>query len=165
MVMESQAQDREKYFEQRLAEIRTWLDENVLVPETPMEISISEIQFEWKKMYGTFSVSLDDCKLKDRFSVSMQITGRVAFTPPMFTSPLGVPASYAAVKLSEKTELAIQRALERVFPTVRAYGWHKDIDLIIDAYTPFDRRIIDQGVFEQRRLMIEKGNTVASEKV
>jgi hypothetical protein len=165
MVMESQAHDREKYFEQRLAEVKAWLNENVLVPEAPIEISISEIQFDWQKMYGNFSVSLDERKLKDRFSVSMQITGRVAFTPPMFTSPLGVPASYAAVKLCERTESAIQRVLERVFPRVRAYGWHKDIDLIIDAYTPFARRILDQDEFDQKRLMIERGDLVASEKV
>lgn len=163
--MDSQPRNRDEFFEQRLAEVRAWLHENVLVPETPLEVSISEIRFDWQKMYGSFSVSLDGRKLVERFSVSMQITGRVAFAPPMFTSPLGVPASYAAVDLCERTESAIQRALERVFPGIRAYGWHKDINLIIDACTPFERRILDQAEFDQKLLVIQEGNFVASERV
>jgi hypothetical protein len=156
---------RQKHFEERIAQLKAWLQENVVVPETPVEVCISEIQFDWEQMSGSFAVSLDDQKLEDRFTVSMQITGRVAFTPPMFCSPLGVPASYPAVRLCEKTESAIQRALERVFPRVRAYGWHKDIDLVIDAYTCFSSRIIDIVDFDQKRRFLQEAERVIRERI
>lgn len=87
-----------------------------------------------------------------------EITGRMKYSPPMFHSPLGVPASFAAVRLDEKTDAAVKHALESIFPRVRAYGWHKDIDVIIDAMTPFMARIIDIVEFEKCRRTIEAGD-------
>jgi hypothetical protein len=149
----------------RVAQVRAWLKENVIVPDTPSQISISDVEFDWRTMSGSFSLALDGERLEDRFYVGIEITGLVKYGPPMFHSPLGVPASYAAVELNDKTGAAVQEALESIFPRVRAYGWHKDIDLIIDAMTPFEERVIDSVEFENRRKIIEAGDLTVSRSV
>jgi hypothetical protein len=87
------------------------------------------------------------------------------FSPPMFHSPLGAPASYAAIDLDERTNKAILRALEQVFPRVRAFGWHKDLDLIIDGFSPFEERVIDQLDFEKMRMALAKPGLVSTVEV
>lgn len=152
-------------FQERVAQVRAWLKENVIAPDTPSQISISDVEFDWRTMSGSFSLALDGKKLEDRFYVGIEITGRVKYGPPMFHSPLGVPASYAAVELDEKTDAAVQEALESIFPRVRAYGWHKDIDVIIDAMTPFEERVVDKVEFEKGRKIIEAGDLTVSRLV
>lgn len=151
--------------QERHAQLRAWLRENVVVPKTPAEISVSDIEFDWNRMTGAFALALDGEKLEERFYLGIEITGRVRHYAPMFHSPLGVPASYAAVELDELTDAAIQRALDSIFPKVRAYGWHKDIDVIIDATTPFKDRIIDQDEFDAKRQAIESGHLRVSAPV
>ncbi len=149
----------------RVAKVRAWLNENVLVPELPRTVTVSDIEFDWKKMSGTFVVALDGNRIEDHFRVWIGITGKPQFCPPMFVSPLGAPASYAAVDLDQETDKAIQVALEQVFPKVRAFGWHKDIDLVIDAMTPFTVRIHDQADFDAKRQAIESGGISQSATV
>ena len=151
--------------QERVAQVRAWLKENVIVPDTPSQISISDVEFDWRTMSGSFSLSLDGKKLEDRFYVGVEITGRVKYGPPMFHSPLGVPASYAAVELDDKTDAAVQEALESIFPRVRAYGWHKDIDVIIDAMTPFEERVVDKVEFDAKRQAIESDHLKVSAPV
>jgi hypothetical protein len=151
--------------QERVAQVRAWLSENVVVPKTPAEISVSDIEFDWKRMSGAFTLALDGKKLEERFYLGIEITGRVRHYAPMFHSPMGVPASYAAVELDSKTDAAVQEALESIFPRVRAYGWHKDIDVIIDAMTSFKDRIIDKVEFEKRRKIIEAGDLTVSRSV
>jgi hypothetical protein len=141
---------------EHLQEVRQWLRENVRNPDTPNEIEISDVRFDWSRMSGSFTLSLDGSPVLDRFSVWVEITGRVTFAPPMFVSPLGAPASYAAVNLTQRTEEGILQALQEIFPKVRPYGWHKDIDLIIDATTPFQRRILDQADFDAKKSKLER---------
>ena len=38
--------------------------------------------------------------------------------PPMFTSPLGAPASYAAIELSEELNAAMRAKMREIFPTI-----------------------------------------------
>ena len=148
-----------------LEKVRTWLKENVKVFDTPEELKISAVKFDWKRLSGTFVVSLDGKPIWDRFSVHIDITGKPTFTPPMFHSPLGAPASYAAVELDPQSEAAIFQALEQIFPKVRPFGWNKDIDLIIDAFTPFEERIYDQAEFDRISKAIDNGNVSASVRV
>jgi hypothetical protein len=151
--------------QERHAKLTAWLKENVVVPKIPAEISVFDIEFDWGRLSRQFSLALDGETLEDRFHLLMEITGRVIYHPPMFCSPMGVPASYAAVKLDVKIDQAIQRALDSRFSKVRTYGWHEDIDLIIDATTPFKDRIIDQDEFDAKRQLIEAGHLKVSASV
>jgi hypothetical protein len=155
----------EKSIEERRREVATWLDENVVAPPRPIQVSIADIEFDWERGSGSFMLSLDSRPLEDRFSLTIGINGKVDFGCPMFISPLGVPASYAAVRLDEDTRHAIERALERTFPEYFAYGRHKGRRRYVDAYTPLMRRIKDQEQYQQRRAAIDSAGFVISEVV
>ncbi len=139
-----------------LERVREWLAKNVVVPPTPKQVTVSSIRFDWKRLSGTFVLALDNLVFQERFSVWMDITGRPTFAPPMFTSPLGAPASYAAVQMNQRTENAVIAALVQAFPKVRAYGLHKDLDLIIDGFSPFEERIIDPVEFKKKCAALPK---------
>lgn len=151
-----------RFIEDRVSQVGEWLKKNVIAPETPNEISIADIEFDWERMSGSFALALDGEGLEERFFMEYEITGRMKYSPPMFHSPLGAPASFAAIRLDEKTDAAVKHALESIFPRVRAYGWHKDIDVIIDAMTPFKARIIDGVEFEKCQSMIEAGDMTSN---
>lgn len=153
------------YSKSHLERVREWLSENVVTPATPRQVTVSDIRFDWKRLSGSFLVALDNLVFQERFSVWMEITGKPTFSPPMFHSPLGAPASYAAIDLDERTSKAILRALEQVFPRVRAFGWHKDLDLIIDGFSPFEERIIDLSEFERMREALAKPGLVSAVEV
>lgn len=155
----------EKSIEERRREVAAWLDENVVSPPRPTEVSIADIEFDWERGSGSFKLSLDGRPIEDRFTLTIGINGKVDFGCPMFISPLGVPASYAAVRLDEDTRNAIERALERTFPEYFAYGRHKGRRRYVDAYTPLMRRIKDQEQYQQRRAAIESAGFVISETV
>lgn len=140
----------------KLAEVHAWLAKNVVAPETPKTVTVSRIRFDWKKRSGTFKLSLDNLVFQEDFDLGIEITGRPTFYVPMFHSPLGVPASYAAIELDQKTEAAVRTALMQVFPRLRAYGLHKDLDLIIDAMSPFEEQIIDQAEFKEKCAALPK---------
>ncbi len=139
-----------------LEQVREWLAKNVVVPPTPKQVTVSSIRFDWKRLSGTFVLALDNLVFQEPFDVRMDITGRPTFTPPMFTSPLGAPASYAAVQMNQKTENAVIAALVQAFPKVRAYGLHKDLDLIIDGFSPVEERIIDPVEFKKKCAALPK---------
>ena len=139
-----------------------WLDENVIVPPQPKTVSVSNIQFDWTSLSGKLSVSLDGVMLADQFRVSVEIDGRARVRPPMFHSPLGVPASYAAINLDDKTEASIQRLIENIFPKMRAFGWHKDISCMVDCWTAPAVRIIDLADFEKKKQEIERSDLVVT---
>ncbi len=139
-----------------LEQVREWLAKNVVVPPTPKQVTVSSIRFDWKRLSGTFVLALDNLVFQEPFDVRMDITGRPTITPPMFTSPLGAPASYAAVQMNQKTENAVIAALVQAFPKVRAYGLHKDLDLIIDGFSPFEERIIDPVEFKKKCAALPK---------
>jgi hypothetical protein len=138
----------------RLELVRVWLEDNVVVPPTPSEITISEIDFDWEHLRGSFRLTLGNLVLKDRFDLSIDIAGQIQYCPAMFHSPLGAPASYPAVALDRATSTAISKVLDSVFPRLRGYGLYKDLGLEIYGDSPLDDRIIDRAQFTEmtRRL-------------
>jgi hypothetical protein len=155
----------EESFAERKRAIEAWLDANVLVPPRPSQISISDLKFDWENGRGSFLLSLDSQALEDRFDLWIAIDGKVNFGVPMFVSPMGVPASFAAIALDEDTRAAIQRALDRVFPEYFSYGRHKGRRRYIDAYTPLMRRIKDQAQFELKKTALDDRSLVIKESV
>jgi hypothetical protein len=155
----------EESFADRRRALKAWLDANVLVPPRPSEISISDLKFDWENGQGSFLLSLDSQELEDRFDLWIAIDGKVNFGVPMFVSPMGAPASFAAVDLDQDTQSAIQRALDRVFPEFFSYGRHKGRRRYIDAYTPLMRRIKDQAQFEVKKRALEGQSLVIKEPV
>jgi hypothetical protein len=65
---------------------------------------------------ASFNITLDDEKIPRRFTFSLQINGKPELGFPIFTSPLGVPASFSAVQLSEEMVSAVESLLRGTRP-------------------------------------------------
>jgi hypothetical protein len=148
-----------------LQQVREWLDLNVERPARPRVIKLSDIRFDWEAAHGSFRLTLDQIEVKNPFKLFIQMNGEVAFTPPMYVSPLGVPASYAAITLDEATETAINRALVQVFPKFFGYGRHQGKEAYIDALTPLTDRAVSHEEFVEKKDAIDAGSVIICETV
>jgi hypothetical protein len=48
--------------------------------------------------------------------------GAIGLSPPMFHSPLGAPASFAAIELSPRVEAAVLAGLRALVPPLKPFG-------------------------------------------
>lgn len=136
-------------------EVFAWLDENVAVYETPSSLTLSGFQVNSARYEGSFLVQLDAAAITRRFSFHLSGNGKPAICPPMFTSPLGAPASYAAVELTDETYAGIHKLLESLLPAMRPLGLNRDIDQLIFHGTPLQDRVFDQAAYSQAFLKLE----------
>jgi hypothetical protein len=149
----------------RLELVKVWLEDNVVAPPTPSEITIYGIDFDWEHLRGSFRLTLDNLVLKDRFDLSIDIAGQVQFCPPMFHSPLGAPASYVAVSLNSETSAAVSSTLKTIFPRLRGYGLYEDLGLEIYGDSPLEDRIIDRAQFTEMTLRLHSRGFQVKAKV
>ena len=148
-----------------LKQIQEWLDLNVERPVQPKVMTLSDLTFDWEAARGSFRLALDNVEVEDQFTLFIQMNGEVAFTPPMFVSPLGAPASYAAITLDEATETAVNRALGRVFSKFFGYGRHQGREAYINALTPLTDRAVSHEEFMEKKNAIEAGSVIICEYV
>ena len=85
-----------------IEKVRQWLREHVQVFSDLHSVTLSDFTVNWDE----FSVTLDDTAISDKFSFFLEASGKTTFYPPMFHSPLGAPASYAAVEVPEPLDRA-----------------------------------------------------------
>lgn len=131
-----------------------WADENVLVFDTPRQITLFDLQADSTRYKGSFRIKLDetlldDTRLKHPFTFSLGDNGRPSWGSPMFCSPLGAPISIPAVTLTEATEQAIQIVLERLLPRMRPLGLNRDIDVILTYGSSVEDRMLDLTNYER----------------
>ena len=155
----------EEPVDNHLEKVRAWLELNVHVPPKPKKVTLSEITFDWNSGRGSFVLNLDEHPVKDLFRIYVEMNGQMAYTPPLYVSPLDAPASYAAINLDEATEQAIKRVLRHVFPKLLAYGRHKGREAYIDVFTPLGDRVVDAEEFNEKRALIESGALTMTENV
>ena len=128
-----------------------WLDENVQCYPTPKKVMLSEFEIDWRTLSGSFRVDLDGVQLPKRFRFGVELTDRPTLFFPMFHSPCGVPASFAAIEITDRTETAILEGLRRTIPAVRPYGVDHKTGKDIDSRTPLSKRILDRKQFESAK--------------
>lgn len=150
---------------EHIEQVRQWLEENVEVYPTPDRVTLSEFKVDWDRLEGSFQVSLDGTRLEDRFRFSVGSNGKPEVFLPMFHSPLGAPASYAAVELTSETSKAILAGLHRAIPHVEAYGLDRRTGRMVGNGTPISERIIDGVAFEQMKGHIEAGGFTVTVEV
>lgn len=139
-----------KYHEERIEMVREWLEENVQVFLEPESVTLSDFTVNWDEFSGDFCVSFDSIELPDRLSFGLEASGKTKFYLPMFTSPLGVPASYAAIKITDKTDRAILKGLRETFPRLKGAGIDRKTGKETFYSTPpIDR--IEKEVLEQAK--------------
>jgi len=124
-----------------IEKVRQWLREHVQVFSDSHSVTLSEFDVDWNEFRGEFCVSLDDTTISDKFSFFLEGSGKTTFHPPMFHSPLGAPASYAAVDISPETNKAIMQGLHETIPKLRGAGINKETGQEISIYTPPEMRI------------------------
>ena len=124
-----------------IEEVRAWLDENVQVFTEPQSVTLSDFVVDWNEFSGDFRVFLDSAELPDKLRFGLNASGKTDFYLPMFHSPLGAPASYAAIELTPRTLEAIKQGLHKTIPHVMATGINKETGLEVEAHTPPQLRL------------------------
>jgi hypothetical protein len=148
-----------------LKEVSSWLDQNVTSYPTPTIIALTNFEVDWGRMTGYFHLILDGLRIPDAFSLSLGQNGWMQFHPPMFQSPLGAPASYGAVNLTDQTTEAISKALQLIFPRLRPLGLDSESGELIIGRTPLQSRIYDALEFENSKSNISNPHFIFSRNI
>jgi hypothetical protein len=123
--------------------LENWLKENILKISRPNKLVLHNFKVDLRAFSGSFMVDVDGETLNATFSLYLGSDGKVHFGEPMFHSPMGVPASYAAIEVDPDTRLAIANSICNLFPKFRAYGFHKDLNRMIDSSSSLEDRVTD----------------------
>lgn len=140
---------------EHIARVKVWLDENVIEYPTPAKVTLSNFQLDWQNVTGSFVLELDGALVGDRFELSLGDNGRLKFSVPMFHSPLGAPASYAAVEFTVETRNAINDGLSILVPKFAGFGLHPLSREFIHQSTPLCDRVLDPEGLEISKLLMK----------
>ena len=112
---------QQQRFNDRSAQVRQFLKDNVAVHPTPAEITISEIVMDWSAsgISGTFVLTLDQLVFEKPISFSIAQNGKPQIFLPQFHSPHGVPCSYPAIELTRPTTKAVHGLLASFFSNIK----------------------------------------------
>jgi len=127
--------------EKHLKEVSTWLEENVQMYSEPNTVTLSSFQVDWSNFSGQFKVAFDHVVLPEDFRFGLEASGKTMFYMPMFHSPLGAPASYAAIEITENTKTAILNGLRKTFPRLKGAGLDKETRREITFHSPPETRV------------------------
>lgn len=136
-----------------LEAVRAWLDENTVTIPEPDTVTLCDFRVDWSEWSGSFRIKFDDAFHKDRFRFSEDGTGKVRFSLPMFVSPLGAPASYPAIEISERTRKAIHQALDSTFPKITPHGRNRETGIETTIFTPVSDRLTSEELKRVKSLV------------
>ena len=145
----------EEYEQSRFEELQIWLEENVVHFFDPKELTLFDFEVNWSNWSGKFKIRFDDFVSESSFGLGTEMTGVPKFYYPMFTSPLGVPASYAAIEITSNTHNAINEALKRTFPKLKPLGKNRDTGIQIMYNSPIEARLSREVIEETKALVVE----------
>lgn len=128
---------------ERLEKLHDFLRDNVISPSTPKVIILSDFEFNFKDLKGSFKLKLDLDVMKGRFRFGVQIDGRYEISPPFHISPLGVPCSFPKIELTDETYERVEKLINDFFPKIKPLGIDKGSGLMIDRNNPMIDRVID----------------------
>lgn len=128
--------------------VMRWLEDHVLIFDTPRQLTIFDVQADSLNYQGSFRLKLDEVildttRLEDPFIFTLGQNGKPTWYSPMFHSPLGAPASYAAITLTDETERAIQRQLEQLLPRMRPLGLDRETGILLAYGASLEDRLLD----------------------
>lgn len=124
-------------------EIRAWLDENVMKYPDPDRVTLYGFIINWEDFSGRFKIKLDQVELPFEFKFSPEASGKPTLFLPMLHSPLGIPASYPAISMTDKTRGAIERALKELIPRIHAFGINQLTGKEVTSNSPISERVLD----------------------
>lgn len=127
----------------RIEKLHNWLRGHVISPSTPKEITLTNFKFDENEFSGSFNLTLDNVRFTQIFEFSIDMSGKYQIHPPMHISPLGVPASYASIELTDETSMSIEKLINQFFPKMKPFGIDKTTGVFIDRNTEMRQRIIN----------------------
>ena len=130
-----------------------WLEENIEVIPDPKKVTLYDFAVEWEQWSGTFMLKCDDKPCSREFYFQDNGASSFMVQVPMHISPLGMPASFAAVELSDKTMDAIVQALEVSFPKLTPHGLNRETGTEITVFTPLEDRL-KPAEFAEAKLLV-----------
>ncbi|QWC95851.1 hypothetical protein G6733_03560 [Polynucleobacter paneuropaeus] len=128
---------------EKIKKLRNWLRGYVVSPSTPKVVILSNFEFDLKEFKGSFRLTLDNLRFISGFSFSVDISGRYEIAPPLYVSPMGVPASYPSIELTDETNEAIAYLINEFFPKIKPLGLEKNTEKFIDRNTAMWDRVVD----------------------
>lgn len=133
--------------EDHIQAVNEWLKENVRVYPTPSDITLRQFQLNPKTLDGRAFVLLGNDGAGEALSLWMSETGWLTYSLPLFQSPLGAPASYGAIKLSDDTRSAVDSAVRSLLPRLLPLGINPKTKEWVTRATPLAARITDAPAF------------------
>ena len=146
------------HFEDHIQEVQEWLDKNVRLYSNPNKLRLHSFTFDQLNDEGNFCVNFDD---EDAETFSFRLGGSDGYTKiytPAYHYPLGAPASYQAIELTDKTRRLIEEAVRQIFPRIRPFGRNRETGKHTDQQTPVEDRIIDAAKHQKTIAAISEGN-------
>jgi len=123
--------------------VMEWLEKNVRVYPTPSRISIRQIRLDSNTLRGEALLFVGDALPGEALTLRMGDAGWLTFTPPLFHSPLGAPATYGAIELTDNTTQAVSVAIRGLLPRLLPFGINPKTQEWVTASTPLRERIIN----------------------
>ena len=136
-------------------DVMQWLRDNVQVIPEPEAVTLSNFSVDWEDFSGDFRISFDSVMLAEKMSFGLEATGKTVFYMPMFHSPLGVPASYSAIEITDKTQNAILKGLRETIPQLKGAGLDKETGREITWHTAPAERIAASALRKAMRKVTE----------
>jgi hypothetical protein len=127
-----------------IAKVEIWLADNVTVIGDVKSVVLTKFTWEQDRYSGHFYIAFDGVEFPNRFRFSIgDSDGRTKIITPMFHSPLGVPASFAAIEISESVYTAIENEIRTLFPRITPFGRDSKTNKETNSRTPFHERLPD----------------------
>lgn len=129
--------------------VEAWLEEHVVRLPATAELEVTDVQVDWseypRQLCGQVYVCCDGNPL-EAWNFAIDVTGRASVFLPAFTSPLGVPASFAMYDVSEEALQRIARKVEQRLPPCRGLRQEDTGTSIIERIEPtFDLEAWEQS--------------------
>ena len=152
--------EHDEMTDDRHEKLQPWLKDNVLIIPEPKEVTLHSFSVDWSDWRGWFKVKFDDFEIEDQLDFSIEITGRPRFQLPIFTSPHGVPASFAAMEITSKTHQAIGMALQETFPRLKPFGRNRETGIEITMSSSISDRISEHEA-NAVKLLVGEGYSIS----
>ena len=147
--------ERDEMANDRHEKLQAWLKDNVLIIPEPKVVTLHSFNVDWSEWRGWFRVKFDDFEIEDALDFGIENTGRPTFHLPIFTSPLGVPVSFASIEITSKTHQAIGMALQQTFPRLKPFGRNRETGIEITQSSSINDRISVQEANAAKLLVVE----------
>lgn len=142
-----------------LEEVRTWLDENVTVYDDVRSVTLHTFNIDWNDLGGSFQISVNGERCELPFSFGCRTaTGKPEVYFPMFHSPLGAPASYAAIVISEQVIEHIKGAIGKLMPSLKPLGLDSESGKELTYQTPLHERLPSRAELQAAKAVTSQAN-------